>query len=150
MQKIALVSDIHGNYLALEAVAANIAQRAITKVINLGDHVSGPLWPQKTIDFLRQSDWVHIRGNHDRVLAFGNPETHGPSDRYAFLELTTDDLSWLPPCPQRLSVKTASGPFMGGHRVIRIIYWKLFIPGLQPWLRKLKSYPGWGRTQNGA
>jgi len=56
MTSIALIADIHGNLPAIEAVAADIAARGISRVVNLGDHVSGPLWPRETIDFLmRQS-----------------------------------------------------------------------------------------------
>ena len=51
--KFAAIADIHGNLLALEAVPADIAQRGISKIVNLGDLLSGPLWPAETADRLR-------------------------------------------------------------------------------------------------
>jgi hypothetical protein len=41
--KFAAIADVHGNCFALEAVLADIAAIGITDVVNLGDHVSGPL-----------------------------------------------------------------------------------------------------------
>ena len=53
--RIALVSDIHGNLAALEAVAADIRRRGVDRVANLGDNVSDPLWPQETAHYLMAS-----------------------------------------------------------------------------------------------
>ena len=55
MKTIAAISDIHGNILALEAVVRDIARRHVDTVVNLGDHLSGPLWPKETIQFLMQT-----------------------------------------------------------------------------------------------
>eukprot|EP01038_Epipyxis_sp_PR26KG_P018882 gene18882-26737_t len=41
--RVAVIADIHGNHLALEAVLSDIAQQGINDVINLGDCFSGPL-----------------------------------------------------------------------------------------------------------
>ena len=38
MQKIALLSDIHGNLPALERVVADLQRRGVERVLNLGDH----------------------------------------------------------------------------------------------------------------
>lgn len=43
--RLALISDIHGNLPALEAVLADIAAASVDATINLGDILSGPLWP---------------------------------------------------------------------------------------------------------
>jgi hypothetical protein len=40
---MALIADVHGNLPALKAVAADIAACGISRVVNLGDQVSGPL-----------------------------------------------------------------------------------------------------------
>ena len=47
--RIAIVSDIHGNLPALEAVWAEIERAAPALVVNLGDIASGPLWPRETV-----------------------------------------------------------------------------------------------------
>lgn len=84
MKRLAVISDIHGNILALEAVAADIKRRNVDGIVNLGDHISGPLWPKETIEFLMKQEWIQIRGNHDRQLIQQIPKDHGLSDKYAF------------------------------------------------------------------
>ena len=84
MKKIAIISDIHGNILALKAVVEDINRRNIDRVINLGDHISGPLWPKETIEYLMLQDWIQIKGNHDRQLLEQSPYEHGASDKYAY------------------------------------------------------------------
>ena len=105
MQKIAIVSDIHGNISALEKVAADFKTRQVDCVFNLGDHISGPLYPKETLDFLRKQDWVQLLGNHDRQLISQNPEQHGLSDRYAFSFLNDADLDWLRTLPASIMVE---------------------------------------------
>ena len=41
--RFAAIADVHGNYLALEAVIADIRAQDITDIVNLGDMASGPL-----------------------------------------------------------------------------------------------------------
>jgi Calcineurin-like phosphoesterase superfamily domain len=50
--RIAVIADIHGNMPALEAVLADIQRRNVGRMINLGDCVSGPLWPREVCDLL--------------------------------------------------------------------------------------------------
>jgi predicted phosphodiesterase len=100
---IAVIADIHGNLPALEAVVADIEARGITRVVNLGDHLSGPLWPRETAEYLLARDWASIAGNHDRQLAFDDPATHGPADRYAYGRLDRRHLDWLASLPATLS-----------------------------------------------
>lgn len=98
--RLAVLSDIHGNLPALEAVLADLDRRGLTEVVNLGDNASGPLWPRETMALLRRmSGWVHISGNHDRQLVADPPESHGASDRHAYERLDADDLAWLAALP---------------------------------------------------
>lgn len=99
MKKLAIISDIHGNIEALEAVADDIKLRKVDAVINLGDHASGPLWPKETIHMLMREKWINISGNHDRIMANNNPETFGPSDMAAFFKLNEDEINWLKNLP---------------------------------------------------
>jgi predicted phosphodiesterase len=64
--KLAVIADVHGNSAALEAVLADIEAAGVTEVVNLGDHVSGPLDPGGTADLLMARGFPSIRGNHDR------------------------------------------------------------------------------------
>jgi predicted phosphodiesterase len=66
--RIALLSDIHGNAFALEAVLADIRNRVVDLLVNLGDIFYGPVAPEATFELLMEHDMVTIRGNQDRQL----------------------------------------------------------------------------------
>ena len=50
MMRFAAIADVHGNYLALEAVLADIRAQGIDEIVNLGDMASGPLDARRTMD----------------------------------------------------------------------------------------------------
>ena len=102
MKRIAIISDIHGNIEALKAVVNDIEKRQITEVVNLGDHISGPLWPKETIQFLMQQDWIQIAGNHDRNLVNKKLEEMNLSDQYAIQFLNDIEKEWLRALPETL------------------------------------------------
>jgi len=93
--RLAILADIHGNVLALEAVLADLEHRKVDQIVNLGDCVSGPLWPRETVELLMRLDWLTIRGNHDRWMTDWPPEKHYPSDAFAFRALNSAQLAWL-------------------------------------------------------
>ena len=66
--RFAAIADVHGNYLALEAVLADIRAQDVGEIVNLGDMASGPLDARRTMDALMALDAVHVLGNHDRWL----------------------------------------------------------------------------------
>ena len=102
--RIAAIADIHGNSLALEAVLAHLRTQAVDRVVDLGDCVSGPLWPRETMDRLATLKLPTVRGNHDRMLGTLSPEAMGPSDRYAQQSLTQDECKALGALPTRLDL----------------------------------------------
>ena len=67
--RLAVISDVHGNVRALEAVLADIRKRAPDSIVNLGDCVTSPLWPRETLDLLDSLSLPTVRGNHDRWIA---------------------------------------------------------------------------------
>lgn len=77
MERIAVLSDIHGNVLALEAVLSDLASRGVDGTINLGDCVAGPLWPRETFELLADLNIPTVRGNHDRWIV-DRPEAEMP------------------------------------------------------------------------
>jgi len=97
--RIAIIADIHGNLPALEAVLADIERRDVDRTINLGDCVSGPLWPREVCDLLMARDDLTIRGNHDRWVSGPIPARMGASDRYVFSQLNQGHRSWLASLP---------------------------------------------------
>jgi putative phosphoesterase len=86
--RIAVLADIHGNLPALEAVLDDVGRRGADLIVNLGDCVSGPLWPRETFERLERLGAPTVRGNHDRQVAVFDPIEMGPSDRFASEELS--------------------------------------------------------------
>lgn len=67
-RSFAVIADIHSNSDALKAVLRDIANQGIECVINLGDHLSGPMAARETAELLLSNEMPSIRGNHDRWL----------------------------------------------------------------------------------
>jgi len=100
--KWGVVSDIHGNLPALEAVLA--AERgAVGGWLNLGDILSGPLWPRETAAFLMARDWPTIAGNHERQLLTFERARMSASDAYAADAITAAQRSWLASLPPTMA-----------------------------------------------
>ena len=86
--RLAVISDIHANLLALEAVVNDIRARGVDATVNLGDCVAGPLWPRETWQLLVSLGLPTVRGNHDRYLN-GRPLERLPAaDQFAHGALT--------------------------------------------------------------
>lgn len=100
--RIAAITDIHGNIDALEAVLADIAARGADVTVNLGDILSGPLWPVETADRLIPLCLPTIMGNHERQLISQPRDKMGQSDAYAASLLTEAHFSWLVNLPGTL------------------------------------------------
>ncbi|MDH1701042.1 metallophosphoesterase family protein [Comamonas terrigena] len=93
--RIALISDIHGNLAALEAVAGDLRHRGVDQVVNLGDSVSGPLLPLETAQYIMAQGWLSLAGNHERQILNHGPERRSASDEYAHSQLTAKEFVWL-------------------------------------------------------
>jgi predicted phosphodiesterase len=102
--RIAVLADIHSNVLALDAVLAHLAERTPDLIVDLGDCVSGPLWPRATFERLAGLDILTVRGNHDRWLATREPASLGNWDRLAFEELSGEQRAALGDRPATLAV----------------------------------------------
>jgi predicted phosphodiesterase len=102
--RIAVLADIHSNVLALDAVLANLAGRKPDLIVDLGDCVSGPLWPRATFERLAELDILPVRGNHDRWLATRDLASLGNWDRLAFAELSAEQRATLGDRPANVVV----------------------------------------------
>ncbi len=100
--KIAVLSDIHGNLGALDAVLADVGRRGVDVTVNLGDILSGPLTPRETADRLMALDLPTIRGNHERQLLDPDVGSMNASDRHAASTITAAQRTWLAALPPRL------------------------------------------------
>lgn len=72
--RLAIVSDIHGNLTALEAVIADIARRGVDRVVHGGDLALVGCQPAEVIDRVRELGWPGIVGNTDELL--WRPQEH--------------------------------------------------------------------------
>jgi diadenosine tetraphosphatase ApaH/serine/threonine PP2A family protein phosphatase len=97
--RFAAIADVHGNYLALEAVIADIRVQGIDEIVDLGDMASGPLDARRTMDALIALDAVHVLGNHDRYLIDRPPAKMGSWDKPAHAQLDASHLDWLRKIP---------------------------------------------------
>ena len=95
--RLAIVSDIHGNLPALHAVIRHAG--VVDGWLNLGDIVSGPLWPAETAAFLMDQGWPTIAGNHERQVLTQPLAQMGASDRYAAQRLSPAQRAWLATLP---------------------------------------------------
>ena len=68
MDKIAIISDVHGNITALKAVIADIEKRHINKIFCLGDSILKSCNSDKVIDLLREKCEVIVKGNCDEAI----------------------------------------------------------------------------------
>lgn len=68
---IAILSDVHANRAALEAVLEDADAHGCTRIISLGDVVGYLAEPGPCIDLLRARGALNIMGNHDSYLAAG-------------------------------------------------------------------------------
>ncbi|CDE59074.1 metallophosphoesterase [Fusobacterium sp. CAG:439] len=73
--KVAVLSDIHGNFQALESVMEDVKANNCEQVFCLGDLAMAGPQPRMVIDYVRkQNNWTVIQGNTDKMIADFSPE----------------------------------------------------------------------------
>jgi putative phosphoesterase len=72
--KIAIISDIHGNFTALKEVYADIKAQKAGQIYALGDLVG--YYPQinEVVDFVIDKNIISIMGNYDKACLCDNPK----------------------------------------------------------------------------
>src|SRR5690349_11926728 len=122
--RIALISDIHGNLVALETVLDELSREPIDRFICLGDVGSLGPQPHKVIERLRQLRCEGVLGNTDAWLL--EPavaqESDPDSDRRVYLinewcaqQLTPDDRAYIRGLPLRLEIDLGGGRTLLGY-----------------------------------
>jgi predicted phosphodiesterase len=105
--RIAAISD-HGNLPALQAVLDHIAKQGVDVIVNLGDILSGPLWPCETAKLLMAQNFptafATLAGNHERQLLDCARSPGGASDQYAYEHTTPAQQQWLAALPGTLQL----------------------------------------------
>jgi predicted phosphodiesterase len=99
--KFAVLSDIHSNAFALEAVLANAKKHSVDLIVNLGDILYGPIAPKATYDLLMQHDIVTICGNQDRQIFEATAEeiASSPTMKFIIENLGEEPIKWMKSLP---------------------------------------------------
>jgi putative phosphoesterase len=79
--RVAIVSDVHGNLTAFDAVLADIEPRAPDVVLHGGDLALMGAQPAAVVDRVRELGWPGVLGNTDEVL--WRPEEQARQERLA-------------------------------------------------------------------
>jgi predicted phosphodiesterase len=66
--RVAIVSDVHGNLTAFEAVLADVERQAPDLVLHGGDLALMGAQPAEVVDRVRELGWAGVVGNTDEVL----------------------------------------------------------------------------------
>jgi hypothetical protein len=105
MELVAIISDIHGNLPALEAVIADIEQQGIQERVCLGDIVGYGSQPSECIELLLAKNFhVIIQGNHDAYVAADEDPSNVSDEtaeviRWTRRILTPEQRVWLGALP---------------------------------------------------
>ena len=104
--KVAILSDIHSNLDALEAVLADIKSQGIEKIWNLGDILGYNAYPKKCLNIARESFEVNIMGNHDGCSVDAGARYRFPMNniadegvRYSMASLKEEDNNYIKSLP---------------------------------------------------
>jgi putative phosphoesterase len=99
--KLGILSDIHANFVALRALAPDLAE--LDQLVCLGDIVGYYCEPREVIAFLREAGALCVLGNHDYFVLHGHPPDLPPAVQFglefANQVLTDDDREWLAGLP---------------------------------------------------
>ncbi len=100
--RLAIISDIHGNFLALQEVIRDIDKNNIDHVICLGDIITLGLEPLQVLSAIKKLNWVFILGNHESALFDMNKALHFkiapaviPVLQWCKSKLSPDDMDFL-------------------------------------------------------
>jgi predicted phosphodiesterase len=108
--RLAVIADVHGNLIALEAVLAHLRVAAPDLLVNLGDLVSGPFDPAGSADAQVALACPTVAGNHERHVLKGGG---GAWDALARPLLSAAHLAWMAGLPATLSL--ADGDVFACH-----------------------------------
>lgn len=102
--RVAVLSDIHGNWRALQAVLADLDRYGVKEILSLGDNIGYGPEPAEVVQALRARQVVSVMGNHEFALVSGNyaARLHGVAGDSLILTrglLDPDALQWLENLP---------------------------------------------------
>lgn len=121
--QLALISDIHGNYKALEAFLAYIEDKVVNGIICLGDYVTDSPYPQRTLSMLHRMMEKYpcymVRGNREQYLIDNFYKSQGwkPSSAngalyYTSMHVTKEDIRFFEGLPTARPLSLDGWPSM--------------------------------------
>jgi protein phosphatase len=113
LERIAIISDIHGNMPALEATLADIERRGVTRIFCLGDLVGKGPHSERAVDICRERCEQVVRGNWDDGIAVSTSDNH--MVRWHQKRLGPDRLAYLRALPNAVD-------FVLSGRRVRLIH----------------------------
>ncbi|GGH14778.1 metallophosphoesterase family protein [Mucilaginibacter phyllosphaerae] len=122
--KIGVISDIHGNHYALQAVLSSARKIGVEQIFVLGDIVGYYYRPDLILEML--AEWPHqfVRGNHEDILlnlkkglldAEELKKKYASGHEQALWRLTEQQQQYLFNLPTQLSVKVNDTTFQLNH-----------------------------------
>ncbi|MBV9790339.1 MAG: metallophosphoesterase family protein [Chloroflexi bacterium] len=112
--RIGLISDIHGNLVALETVLADLEAQAVDQIICLGDTVATGPQPHATLERLRALNCPVVMGNTDEWLldppaVSPKPDLIQAIDHWCVAQLSAEDLAFLRSFQPTIAVELGPG-----------------------------------------
>lgn len=107
--RTALVSDLHGNLVALRGVLADAERRGAERVVCLGDVVDLGPSPAETVALLRERGIPCVQGNHDPLDEDLEVPPLAAVQAWTREVLQDDALAWLADLPQRIELELRGG-----------------------------------------
>ncbi|WP_324668380.1 metallophosphoesterase family protein [Geochorda subterranea] len=139
--RIAVFSDIHGNWRAMEAVLADLDGRADVVVCG-GDVAWGGPWPDRVIEALKAGGWPVVLGNTDVAAADESVARHEPWARWARERLREHHLTFLSSLSLQQQLETPAGPVLVVHSTPADPFAKLPAPSDGAGLERLFGQAG--------
>ncbi|WP_162048016.1 metallophosphoesterase family protein [Vibrio taketomensis] len=101
MIRLAILSDIHSNSFALQAVIEHARNEGVSQFVNLGDILYGPIAPRATYDLLRPLNVTTICGNQDRQIfqATESELNTNPTLQFILDDLGNEPQQWMQKLP---------------------------------------------------
>ncbi len=118
--KILLISDIHGNYPALEAVARHAGSSSFDRIFNIGDSTVYAPFPNETLEWLRKNGAISILGNTDSKVikllkgkSFNKPRKAEKRIMYTWTadHLSPENKTYLAAVPKKATLE------YGGYKI---------------------------------
>jgi putative phosphoesterase len=115
--QVAVISDVHSNKIALEAVLDDMPP--VDSIVCAGDVVGYNPWPAECVATVRERSIQTVMGNHDRAASSGTSfrfnSMAGAGVEHARAELDDDALAWLAELPDTRTVLDGRVKLVHGH-----------------------------------